>query len=64
MYFIQVVSQSMLKNCLQGMLAQQQRETLVYLLDVLKMFLQDCHMQSTLEQLEKDMNEAIALLES
>ena len=63
MYFIQVVSQSMLKNCLQGMFAQQQRETLVYLLDVLKMFLQDCHMQSTLEQLEKDMNEALALLE-
>ncbi len=61
--FSQVVAQGILKYCLRGMLAQKQRDTFFCLLDVLTRVLQESHICSALDQLEQDMNEALALME-
>lgn len=45
------------------MLAKKQRETLFYFLDTLSRVLQESHEESVLNDLEQDLNKALALLE-
>ena len=45
------------------MLAKKQRKTFFFFLDILSRVLQEFHEETNLVDLEKDMNEALALLE-
>jgi hypothetical protein len=52
----QIAAQGILKYCLRGLLAQQQRNTFFFFLDILAKLLQETHLKDDLDQLEEDMN--------
>lgn len=61
--YIQIATQGILKYCLRGFMAKQQRDTLFFFLDVLTRVLQETHAMVDLDNLEQDMNTALALIE-
>lgn len=60
--FPQIATQGILKYCLRGFMAKQRRDTLFFL-DVLARALQETHSVVDLENLEQDMNTALAIVE-
>lgn len=62
-FFLQLVSQSILKYCLRGMLGAAQRQTLFAFVDVTTKLLQEHQDPTQLAKLEEDMNFVLALLE-
>ena len=59
---IQIATRGILKYCLHGFLAKQQRDTLFFLY-VLARVLKETHATVDLDNLEQDMNTALALIE-
>ena len=62
-FFLQLVSQGILKYCLRGMLGATQRQTLFAFVDVTTKLLQEHQDPTQLAKLEEDMNLVLALLE-
>ena len=60
---VQIATQGILKYCLQGLLAHQQQKSFFFFLDILTKLLQETHLKDNLDQLEEDMNVALAQLE-
>ena len=60
---IQIAAHGIFKYCLRGMLAHKQRGTFLFFLDTIQRVLQESHTEASLDQLEQDVNEALALLE-
>ena len=61
--FSQIATQGILKYCLRGFMAKQQRDTLFFFLDILARVLQETDSMVDLENLEQDMNTALAIVE-
>ena len=60
---MQLVAKNVLKFCLRGMLKERQRLTLFQFLDALRNILSEKVKEENMQQLEMEVNEALALME-
>ena len=62
-FYVQLVAKNILKFCLRGMLKDRQRLTLFQFLDALRKILSEKIKEEDMQQLEMEVNEALALME-